>query len=169
MNFPGPPPMTWFTARPAALAACAVALLASGCTPSPLVQCDFMPLVMGTAPPPPGARLEAAVPGTLQDIPLNAVSITDGGLRGRIMVQGVTATRTASGDIEVGARLFNCGDAPLLAEGRTNFLDAGQRPAEPASAWQRLVIEGRSFADYREVSVSRGRADAYLVELRSGS
>lgn len=169
MNFPGRRPMTWSIARTAALAAGLATVLTSGCTPAPVVQCDFTPLVLGTAPSPSGARLEPMVAGTLQAIPLNAVSITDGGLRGRVIVQSITASRTSSGDIAVGARLFNCGDAPLLAEGRTTFFDNAQRPTEAPSAWQRLVIEGRSFADYREVSVSRERANAYLIELRGGS
>lgn len=158
--------MTWSTGNFVAIAA--TALLIAGCAPSPMVQCDFTPLTAGTAPPPAGPRLEPMVAGTMRDIPLNAVSIIDADLRNRIMVQDVGAVRTSTGDIEVAARIFNCGDAPLLVEGRSSFLDAAQRPAEPASAWQRLVIDGRSFAHYREVSVSGGRADSYLVELRGG-
>lgn len=160
--------MMWSTVKAAATGA--ALLLAAGCAqvPPPLVQCDFAPLVAGAAPPPAGPVLAPMVAGTMRDIPLNTVSIIDGDLRGRLMVQNVAASRTSTGDIDVGARIVNCGDEALLVEGRTNFLDAAQRQAEPPSAWQRLVIDGRSSAEYREVSVSGARADAYLVELRGG-
>ncbi|HEY0838160.1 MAG TPA: hypothetical protein VGE72_29900 [Azospirillum sp.] len=150
----------------ALFAALAGAAVLPGCAPAPRVQCDFTPLTMGEEVLPAGPVLVAPTPGTMRPVPLDTVSILDGGLRSRVMVQSVTAGRTAVGNVEVGARLMNCTDTPMPVQGRTQFLDEAQRPAEPPSAWQRLHLPPRSFVSYGEVSVAGPRAASFLIEVR---
>lgn len=149
-------------------AAAAMLLVLEACAPAPRVQCDFTPLVMGQEVLPPGPLLVPATPGTMKEVPLNTVSVIDGGIAGRVMVQSVTAGRNAAGNLEVSARLVNCTDGPLQVQGRTQFFDAAQRPSETPSAWQRLHLAPRSFASYGEVSVAGPAAASFLIELRGG-
>jgi hypothetical protein len=155
--------------RAAALAlAGAVAALLGACAPAPRVQCDFTPLVMGQEVLPAGPRLVPMTPGTMMEVPLNTVSVIDPEIASRVMVQSVSASRNAAGNVAVAARLVNCTDWPVQVQGRTQFFDDALRSAEPASAWQRLHLPPRSFASYGEVSVSGAVAGSFLIEPRGG-
>ena len=106
------------------------------------------------------------VPGQLTPIPLNAARPTDTGIAKKVAVQSVHARRTANDTIEVASRLVNCSRKPLNVVVRTHFLDADQYPSEPASAWQRLLIEPRAFGTYKELSIGRGEVSYFLIEYR---
>jgi hypothetical protein len=132
----------------------------------PRPQCDFNALVAQRGAPPTQPVLAPQVPGTMSEMPLNAVNITDVAITNKVMVQATTARRTPTGTVEVWARLVNCTDFTLQVEGRAHFLDEAQAPAEDVSAWNRVVLSARSFGVYRELSTNAARVRYYYVELR---
>lgn len=146
----------------------AMALLA-GCQQvavAPTVGCDFTPMLTAQRSPEP--VIVAPTPGTMSEIPLNAVSITDGAITNKVLVQTSAARRSPTGTVEVMTRLVNCTDFPLQVEGRTHFLDEDQSPTEPVSAWHRVFLPARALGTYRETSTDAQRVVSFLIELREG-
>jgi hypothetical protein len=141
-----------------------------GCTqPQPIppqVGCDFTPML--NAPRAAGPAITAPTPGTMSEIPLNSISMTDMAITNKILVQTTTAKRTPTGTVQVYARMVNCTDFPLQVEGRTRFLDQAQMPTEAPSAWRRVFLPARSLGDYYEPSVDARQVASYVVELREG-
>lgn len=133
---------------------------------APTIGCDFTPML--TAMRQPGPALAPPVPGTMAEVPLNAVSMTDLAITNKVLVQSVAARRNPTGTVEVFTRLVNCTDFPLQVEGRVQFLDAQQAPVEPISAWQRVYLPARATGVYAESSTDIRRAALYLIELREG-
>ncbi|HEX6980868.1 MAG TPA: hypothetical protein VF342_16370 [Alphaproteobacteria bacterium] len=131
----------------------------------PTVQCDFTPQ-LGAIPPLGPALAEPT--GGMRPVPLNTVSMTDPAITNKVMVQAVNASRTATGTVEIAARIVNCTDFPLQVEGRTHFLDKAQMPVEPVTAWQRVHLPARAFGVYRETSTDVTKVDSYLIEMREG-
>jgi hypothetical protein len=128
---------------PAALLALALALPISACN-QPVQQtlgCDFAPYMAARQIP--ELALVPVQPGTMTPIPLNSVSFSDSFTAESVLVQYTGAQRTPTGTVEVTTRMVNCTDWPLVVEGRTNFFDAGQRPVEPVSAWQKIHLPPR--------------------------
>ncbi|MCA1939990.1 MAG: hypothetical protein LDL26_03235 [Caenispirillum bisanense] len=142
----------------------AVALGVAACAPQPAVQCDFTPLMANRAASPP--MLGPLVPGTMQPVPLNAVSVIDETIIRKVLVQSVRAGRTPTGNMSVETRLVNCTDYPLQVDGRTLFLTADGGDAEAASMWQRVALPPRSFGSYAESSVAGARAESFLIEVK---
>lgn len=99
-------------------------------------------------------------------VPLNTVNFLDKDLEQKLAVQSTNARRTASDTIEVWAVLRNKGDKTLQVEGRTQFFDRQQSPAEPPSAWQRLFIPAGALATYREFSTKVTEIGYYYVEIK---
>jgi len=157
--------MMWSIAKAAAVAAGAAVLLAA-CTPKPAVQCDFTPMMQTDAAGDPA--LLPLTPGTMKPMALNTVSVIDAGIRRKVLVQSVQASRTATGNVAVETRLMNCTDHPLQVDGRTNFLTTGGGSAEAPSMWQRVYLPPRSFASYAESSVSGPNAATFLIEVKEG-
>jgi hypothetical protein len=145
-------------------------LIASGCEKqvalAPDVACDFTPML--TAMKKPGLAIVPPVPGTMTPIPLNSVSMTDGAITNKVLVQSTAARRTPTQTVEVFARMTNCTDFPLQVEGRTHFFDDKQAPEEPVSAWQRVFLPARSVGTYQEMSTGTSGVATYLIELREG-
>jgi hypothetical protein len=135
-------------------------------TIEPRPACDFNALMAQRGAPSAQPVLAPQVPGTMAEMPLNAVNITDAAITNKIMVQTTTARRTPAGTVEVWARLVNCTDFTLQVEGRAHFLDEAQAPTEDVSAWNRVVLSARSFGVYRELSTSTASVRYYYVELR---
>lgn len=159
--------MTLSTARRAALAAAVITAAATGlsaCAPKPAVRCDFTPMLAATTAAEPA--MVGMTPGTMQPVGLNTVSVIDGAIRRKVLVQSVRAGRSQTGNMQVETRLMNCTDHPLQVDARTNFLTAGGAEAEAPSMWQRVALPPRSFASYAENGVSGGRAETFLVEVR---
>lgn len=153
------------------LAGSALALLAVGCAPpkiEPRPVCDMEAYRQAFANPPEGEVMVPPSPGTISPMPLNTVNITDQAIIQKVIVQASNATRTPTGTVEVWARLVNCTDFPLQIEGRTNFLTAGQAPAEPATAWTRVMLPARSIGTYSAKSIASDQVATYLVEIREG-
>jgi hypothetical protein len=145
-------------------------LVAAGCEKqvalAPDVACDFTPML--TAMKQPGLAMVPSVPGTMTPIPLNSVSMTDGAITNKVLVQSTAARRTPTQTVEVFARMTNCTDFPLQVEGRTHFFDDKQAPEEPVSAWQRVFLPARSIGTYQDISTGTGAVATYLIELREG-
>lgn len=131
-----------------------------------VVECDFGPLKRSMQIPAPALLPEMS--GTMTPIPLNAVQMVDQWIAEKVLVQSVMARSTATGTLEVIARLINCTDYPLQVEGRSSFLDSNQFPTEKFSAWRRVFLQPRATAIYQEKSVSTN-ISYYLIELREGN
>jgi len=153
-----------------AVALTGAAILTSGCEKqvalAPDVACDFTPML--TAMKQPGLALVPPVPGTMTPIPLNSVSMTDGAITNKVLVQSTSARRTETQTVQVFARMTNCTDFPLQVEGRTHFFDDNQVPVEPVSAWQRVFLPARSIGTYQESSTDARDVKTYLIEFREG-
>lgn len=157
------------TLKIAAGLATSLVLLAACATPAPpgrVVTCSQDALDKARLPG--GPTLQAQLPGTFTPIPLNQVTMIDPGMTRWLMVQAVGAAPTETNTVEVMTRLVNCTNETVEIEGRTHFLAANQAPTEPVSAWQRIYIPGRSIGVYQEKSISAGRVNSYLIELRQG-
>ena len=128
--------------------------------------CDFHEYEDALQNPPTGEVMVPVVPGTISEMPLNTVNVTDGNLLRKIMVQATNASRTETGQVEVWARLVNCTDFALVVEARTNFLTATQAPAEPVTAWNRQVVAGHQIFTYTTKSISGPNVASYLIEVR---
>lgn len=151
--------------RSGAVAAVALtgAMLA-GCAQPIAVQCDFTPFL--TAQRSPGPAMAPMVPGTMQEVPLNAVAFTDRRITDRVLVQSLSASRNDAGRVQVTTRMVNCTDTPIQVEARTQFMDSGQAPTEPVSVWKRVFLSPRAFAIYQESSMDAQKVALYLVELK---
>ena len=152
----------------------ALAGLAFGCadpTIEPRPVCDFKAYKRALAerPPSAGPVLIAAVPGTMTELPLNAVNLTSVSITNKILVQATNGTRLPNGQVEVYARMVNCTDFPLQLEGRTHFLTEAQSPAEKVSAWQRVHLPPRTIGHYKATSVESKAVSTYFIELREGT
>ncbi len=133
--------------------------------PEPICNFNVQVAQRQAAPAPAEVPPQAAA---LTPMPVNAVNITDYRITNKIMVESTNARRNPTGTVEVFARLVNCTDYPLQIEGRTHFLDEGRAPAEDASAWNRVYLAPRSYAVYREHSISVQAVRFYYVEVREG-
>lgn len=147
------------------------ALLVAACADTqrePRPVCDFEAYEIALQNPPTGEVLVPPSPGTITDMPLNTVNITDVAITNKVIVQATNASRTETGQVEVWARIVNCTDFTLHVEGRTNFLTATQAPAEPVTAWNRVILPARSISTYSAKSIAGERVATYLIELREG-
>ena len=152
----------------------ALAATAFGCadpTIEPRPVCDFTAYKRALAerPPSAGPVLIAAVPGTMTELPLNAVNLTSVSITNKILVQATNGTRLPNGQVEVYARMVNCTDFPLQLEGRTHFLTKAQSPAEKVSAWTRLHLPPRTIGHYKATSLESEAVSTYFIELREGT
>lgn len=117
------------------------------------------------APPYAGAALVANVAKSMTPIDLNAVQFTDKALTRELVVEGLFARRTETDTVEVSARFVNCTGGPLIFRARSSFMDDVQYPVEPASAWQRVIIQPYATGVYRERSMKRDEVKYYLIEI----
>lgn len=141
-----------------------LALTVGGCANEPraVVECKW---------PRPGAPAGAALVAQDYDdamtpIPLNAVQFTGQTLAREVVVQQLSARRTATQTIQVTGRLVNCTDRPIVVSSRLHFMDAKQVPVEDTSTWQRIVMAPRAMAQWQALSMS-AQAEHYVVELRA--
>ncbi|MES1201811.1 MAG: hypothetical protein ABUS57_10230 [Pseudomonadota bacterium] len=130
------------------------------------VKCDIRPL-MGNAPPPQGPALIAATPGTAVPMPLNTVNIISKSIRNKVVVQGVSATRTETGTVSVTVQLLNCTDYPLQVQSRAQFFGAGNVMNEQPSAWKRSFLPPRSVTGFNTSSLG-AKSESFLVEVQEG-
>ncbi|MBK1695707.1 hypothetical protein [Rhodovibrio salinarum] len=116
-----------------------------------------------------GPVMVPQTPGSIADIPLNAVNVTDKAISNKVLVQSTNARRLDGGQVEARARIVNCTDYALQVEGRTHFLDEGQGEVEPPTAWQRLPMPPHTIGTYSATSARTEAVDTYYIELREGS
>lgn len=140
-------------------------VLISACAHHPpqrkiLVECEFPEMAA-----PPGPALVAREYGKNSPIPLNAVQFTSPSLKNSLVVQMLTASRTATNSAQVYARVINCTDLPLKLGIRTSFLGKRQVPTEPVSAWKTVWVQPFTTGNYSENSISLD-VNYYLVEVR---
>lgn len=158
------------TAGPAGLLVTALVLSACSARVDPGPQCDFRAYKRELAAAEErGPVLVPQTPGSIADIPLNAVNVTDPAISNKILVQATNAERLQSGQVQARARLVNCTDYALQVEGRTHFLNGRQAPAEPPTAWQRVYLAPHTIASYQAKSTGGGDVRTYYIELREGS
>lgn len=159
-------PQSWRDAarlRPPAALVLLLALALGGCANEPLavVECKW---------PRPGAPAGTALVAQNYDamspIPVNAVQFTSQTLAREVVVQQLSARRTATQTVQVTGRLVNCTDRPIVIGSRLHFMDAKQVPVEDTSVWQRIVMAPRAMAHWQAQSMS-AQAEHYVVELRA--
>ena len=140
-------------------------VLLSACASAPqrkiLVECEFPAMAA-----PAGPALVAQEYGNNSPIPLNAVQFASPSLKESLVVQMLTASRTATKTAQVYARVINCTDQPMKLGIRTSFLDGRQVPVEPVSAWKTVWVQALTTGNYTENSTSRN-VNYYLVEVRN--
>jgi hypothetical protein len=81
-----------------------------------------------------------------------------------LSIQRLSAARTSTNTVEVGARFVSCLDMPFSIRVRTSFMDAKQAPTEGASAWQTVYLQPHLTASYSERSISTNVSN-YLIEI----
>jgi hypothetical protein len=150
------------------LAGAALAACSSTVTPGP--ACDFRAYKQQLAEAEQtGPVMVPQTPGTIADIPLNAVNVTDKAISNKVLVQSTNAKRLPGGQVEARTRIVNCTDFALQVEGRTHFLDEGQAEVEPPTAWTRVQLAPHTIATYQATSTRQAAVDTYYIELREGS
>jgi hypothetical protein len=152
--------------RPWLVAFMAVAAPLSACTSNktPLVAKCFS-LSAWKKQTRPGQAL-VGVPYGVQTtpIPLDSVQFSDSRVARDVSIQQLSASRTATGTVQVSARFVACSSDPTTVRMRTNFIADGQVPAEPVSAWKTVHLDPRLLATYSELSTSRTVAN-YIIEI----
>ena len=150
------------------LAGTVLAACSSTVTPGP--ACDFRAYKQQLAEAErTGPVMVPQTPGTIADIPLNAVNVTDKAISNKVLVQSTNAKRLPGGQVEARTRIVNCTDFALQLEGRTHFLDEGQAEVEPPTAWKRVQLAPHTIATYQTTSTRTQAVDTYYIELREGS
>jgi hypothetical protein len=150
------------------LAGTVLAACSSTVTPGP--ACDFRAYKQQLAEAEQtGPVMVPQTPGTIADIPLNAVNVTDKAISNKVLVQSTNAKRLPGGQVEARTRIVNCTDFALQVEGRTHFLDDGQAEVEPPTAWTRVQLAPHTIATYQATSTRTQAVDTYYIELREGS
>jgi hypothetical protein len=144
-----------------------VAMLATlvGCAQpefQPLVQCD-MP--QSSRDPASGPALVAREYGRIEPLPLNSILYNQPSLTRKVVVQSLHANTTATGTLQVQARLVNCTRQQRILGIRTHFMNEDERPVENPSAWQQLFLPPGGLNDYSEMSMT-SQPGAYLLEIR---
>lgn len=84
---------------------------------------------------------------------------------GKIRIESSGGGRTATGTLEAWTTVQNLTDYPLTLQAHTRFFDAGKRPVEDYSAWQRIALPAKGTALYKESSLGTAAA-FYYIELR---
>lgn len=84
---------------------------------------------------------------------------------GKIRIESSGAARTATGTLEAWTTVQNLTDFPLVLQAHVRFFDAGKRPIENYSAWQRIVLAPKGTALYKESSLSDA-AGFYYIEIK---
>jgi hypothetical protein len=154
----------------AALAFAAVTLAACTGRVDPGPQCDFVAYKQQLrAAEQQGPVMVPQTPGSITDIPLNAVNVTDPRISNKVMVQSTNARRLEDGQVQAYTRFVNCTDFALQVEGRTHFLTETQAEAEPPTAWQRVYLPPHTIGTYQETSTRTDGVDTYHIELREGT
>ena len=110
--------------------------------------------------------LQSLAPGALTPIPLDTVRMLDKKTAKQVFVQAVHARRTGTQTVEVMARVFNCGKAPVEVVARTHFLDASEFPTEPVSAWHLIVLPPGALTVYSERSIAAAPVANFLIEMQ---
>jgi len=155
---------------PAALALAALTVAACSSKIEPGPTCDFRAykneLEQAEQQ---GPVMVAQTPGSITDIPLNAVNITDRRITNKVLVQATNAKRLEDGQVQVYTRMVNCTDYALQVEGRTHFLDETQAPVEQPTAWQRVYLPPHTIGTYQTTSTKQQAVDTYYIELREGT
>lgn len=160
-----------FTPRVGSVAAIALLSLATfgcnkgfyGTAPQSMLKCDYQALKKASRRDGPAIVSEAY--NAVSAVPLNAVQIGDRDLFYKVMVQSLFADLTPTGTVKVTVRIANCSDSVLSLRARTSFLSKGNVPAEPASAWQTVLLEPKSLGVYEALSLSTSAVDTYYIEL----
>jgi uncharacterized protein YcfL len=144
-----------------AIAATALAVLASGCT--------------APAGPPPEGGYRIDNQNNVSPT-LNTVRVIDGSLahyrnkryevRTVLDVERVNLSRSETGFPRISVELRNKIEADIPLEVRTSWYDASGRPVDAASSWTRVFAKPMSMALYEQVSTSPA-ASQYYVEVRA--
>ena len=100
----------------------------------------------------------------MKPIPLDSVLFSEQSLARAVALQRISASRTATGTVEVNAVLANCSGKPLALRMRSSFYDAQQRISEPISAWRTVHVTPGGLGTYTESSITR-EVSAYLIEV----
>ncbi len=142
-------------------------LMLAGCStpaarPQALLKCDYKALKRNA--PVGGPALSSVAYGAVEDIPADAVLMSDASLFRSVIVQHLSTATTAGGTVQVTARMANCTGAPLNVRARIAFLDAGMAPVEPVSAWRPVFLPQGGMGVYQESSFSQ-KATHYYIEL----
>lgn len=167
---PIPPIHRRTTAALGALLLAGTVLAACSSTVTPGPACDFRAYKQQLAEAEQtGPVMVPQTPGTIADIPLNAVNVTDKAISNKVLVQSTNAKRLPDGQVEARTRIVNCTDFALQVEGRTHFLDDGQGEVEPPTAWTRVQLAPHTIATYQATSTRTQAVDTYYIELREGS
>lgn len=88
------------------------------------------------------------------------------GKKGKLSVEFLEPARQSSQAMQVNLMLRNRTDQRLVIEARTLFLGANGAPTGDTSAWQRLYLEPKGVADYRETSMKLAEIQHFRIELR---
>ena len=128
-----------------------------------LVRCE---IPKDSRPAPKGPALVSEEYGLkTSPIPLDAVLFTNQKLADTLAVQGLYATKTATGTVQISARLLNCTNKAIQLRMRVSFFSKSLAPAEKESMWKTVFVPAHATGVYTELSMSRNGIANYLVEI----
>lgn len=142
------------------LALCATA----GATTPIVTKCSWYKA--RTNQPVPVDVLTSVAPGALTPIPLDAVRMLDKKTAKQVFVEDVNVRRTPTQTVEVMTRLFNCSKQPVEIVARTHFFTRDQYPAEPVTAWKKLVLAPGALTVYMDRSTGSRDVANFLIEVQ---
>lgn len=106
-------------------------------------------------------------PGSIADMPLDAVKINNQVLGKQVIPVDTRAERLPSRTLKASARIQNCTEETLVLEARTLFFDALDGQSEKPTAWSKVYVPGLSTGSYSTSSLNSD-AESYIIEVRPG-
>ena len=103
-------------------------------------------------------------PGSMANLPLNAVLINSSNLGNKILPIATGGQRLNNNRMKIFARVQNCSSKSLKLQARAVFFDQNQSETEQPTAWTPLFISEASRGYYETSSLSTN-ADSYLIEI----
>lgn len=102
-------------------------------------------------------------------LPINTVHFADKKTAKKIIVESVSAERTAADGVQVNVRFYNKGKKPMRIAVRSSFFDQQDRLSETPGVWKTVHILPKSFASYAAISMPRHDVAGFIIEVQGYS
>ncbi len=101
-----------------------------------------------------------------QSLQQNTVRFLNKKAAKHIRVESITATRTATGNLQVNVLLYNRAKKPMQLAVRSLFFDEQRMLAESAGVWRTVHLQPKSVASFSSRSMTQTEAASFILEVQ---